>query len=91
MMAKQKMEEEVRACLAELWPARAEVVGRMRADLSIWEEIDSLSLLELVEYLENRFGFRVAPIDFIPENFGSIRRIATFVSRQLDERRGAAD
>jgi len=85
------IEEEIRACLAELWPARADVIARMPADTPLWDEIDSLSLLDLVEYLEHRFGFRVPPIDFTPESFGSLEHIAAFVSRQLGGRRPAAD
>jgi acyl carrier protein len=62
------------------------VIARMPADTPLWDKIDSLSLLDLVEYLEHRFDFRVPPIDFIPENFGSIKRIAAFVSRHVDGR-----
>ena len=90
-MGNRTIEEEIRACLAELWPARAEVIARMPADTPLWDKIDSLSLLDLVEYLEHRFGFLVSPVDFIPENFGSIKRIAAFVSRNVDVRGGAAD
>jgi acyl carrier protein len=85
-MRKKTIEEEIRACLAELWPARADLIARMPADTPLWDQIDSLSLLDLVEYLEHRFGITVSAVDFIPENFGSIKRIAGFVSRHVDAR-----
>ena len=88
-MGNRTIEEEIRACLAELWPARAEVIARMPADTPLWDKIDSLSLLDLVEYLEHRFGFLVSPVDFIPENFQSIERIVAFV-RKLERARGRA-
>ncbi len=89
-MPTKTLEEEIRACLAELWPARAALIARMPADTPLWDYIDSLSLLDLVEYLEHRFAIRVPPVDFIPENFGSLARIAAFVSRQVEAGRGGA-
>lgn len=44
--------------------------------------IDSTGILELVTFLEERFGLRVADADIVPANLDSIERIAGFVERK---------
>lgn len=41
--------------------------------------IDSTGILELVFFVEETFGFKVADSDLIPENFDSVANIAHFV------------
>ena len=42
-------------------------------------DVDSLSLIQLVEELEIAFDLRVLPSEASPENFGSVARILAFV------------
>lgn len=47
--------------------------------------IDSLGILEVVSFLENEFKISVCDEDLIPENFGSVRNLAQFVTyKQAD-------
>lgn len=41
--------------------------------------LDSLSLLQLVVFLEERFGISVGPADLLPENFDSINNIGAYL------------
>ena len=41
--------------------------------------IDSLGILEVVSFLEKEFSILISDEDLMPENFGSIRSIVTFV------------
>jgi acyl carrier protein len=41
--------------------------------------IDSLGILDVVTFIEKEFGFTVADEDMLPENFGSVDRVASFV------------
>jgi acyl carrier protein len=41
--------------------------------------LDSLSLLQLVVFLEERFGITVGEADLLPENFASARTICTYL------------
>ncbi len=41
--------------------------------------IDSLGVLQLVSFVEGRFGVKVGDADLVPENFDSVARLATFV------------
>lgn len=43
--------------------------------------IDSTGVVELVSFLEERFGIEVQDRDLVPENLDSIGRIARFVGR----------
>jgi acyl carrier protein len=41
--------------------------------------IDSLGILEVVTFMEKEFGIIVSDEDLLPENFGSIQSLASFV------------
>jgi acyl carrier protein len=58
-------------------------------DASLLESgiLDSLSLLRLVVYLEERFGIMVGDADLLPENFASVEAICGYLrARQPDKR-----
>lgn len=44
--------------------------------------IDSTGVLELVAFLEQRFGIAVADRELLPENLDSVRNAARFVERK---------
>ena len=46
--------------------------------------IDSTGTLELVVFLQDRFGLTVEDEDVVPENFDSIKHVAAYVARKLD-------
>ena len=48
--------------------------------------LDSLGILELVEYLEETFGIEVTDDDLRPENFDSIGALARFVAGRSNHR-----
>ena len=56
-------------------------------DASLVEEgiIDSTGILELVLFLEEKFGLSVPDQDITPENLDSIQRLETYVARRLAE------
>lgn len=45
--------------------------------------VDSTGVLEVVAFLEQRFGIHVEDADMVPENLDSIARIEAFVGRAL--------
>jgi hypothetical protein len=55
-------------------------LGRLAVSRNLWREVSSLTLLELVSFLEQHFAITVRPIDFAPQNFESISAIAQFVA-----------
>jgi acyl carrier protein len=54
-------------------------MAKLETSDNLWREVSSLSMLELVSYVENKFGVVVRPIDFAPQNFSSLAAIARFV------------
>jgi acyl carrier protein len=44
--------------------------------------IDSTGILEVVSFIEEKFGIKVEDDDLLPENLDSIRRLADFVARK---------
>ncbi|RMF74112.1 MAG: acyl carrier protein [Acidobacteria bacterium] len=57
---------------------------RLDADASFLETgiIDSTGVLELVAFLEERYGIKVADQDLTPENLDSLARIEAFVEKK---------
>ena len=45
--------------------------------------VDSTGVLEIVMFLEQRFGIKVKDEELVPDNLDSIRNIAAFVGRKL--------
>jgi acyl carrier protein len=47
--------------------------------------LDSLSLLQLVVFLEGRFGITVGDADLLPSNFASVSTICAYLRTQQPE------
>ncbi|OGO23642.1 MAG: hypothetical protein A2144_01415 [Chloroflexi bacterium RBG_16_50_9] len=54
-------------------------------DVSLFETgiIDSLGLLEMVSFLEERFKVRVEDEELIPENFETVSKLINFVESKI--------
>lgn len=82
--SKDKVLEEVRQFVIDSF-----LFGKDGADLSNDDSflekgiIDSTGILELIEFLEERFRIAVADEDLLPENLDSLDRVADFVGRKL--------
>ena len=44
--------------------------------------VDSTGILELIMFIENTFGIRVADEEMLPQNFDSVTRVLAFVARK---------
>ncbi len=54
-------------------------------DASLLEHgiLDSLGILELISFIEDKFGIRVSDEEILPENLDSIGGISRFILRKL--------
>ena len=52
--------------------------------------LDSLSLLRLVVYLEEKFGISMGDTDLLPENFASVNAICAYVRARVPGKQEAA-
>lgn len=78
------MDTQIRAELTEFIMTNylfGDIARAPRDDASLIEEgiIDSTGILELIEFLESRFGVEVSESETVPENLGSISNLAKFV------------
>ncbi len=46
--------------------------------------IDSLGVLELISFVEETYGIEVLDDEVVPENFDSVRNLATYIHSKLD-------
>ena len=47
--------------------------------------IDSLGIIELVAFVEKKFGISVADHELLPDNFDSVTKLNAFITRKLAE------
>ena len=82
MHADQALHDQIRSFMLLTFPA-----AKKRAiddDFPLIDSgiIDSLGTLDVVAFVEHSFGIEVSDDDLTPENFASIRALATFVLRK---------
>jgi acyl carrier protein len=78
--ALRSIEGTIRQFLAAYMPEGRRRARRMAATASLWNEVNSLTMLQLVSFIETKFAIQVRPIDFAPQNFSSVAAIARFVA-----------
>ena len=61
-------------------------VGALKDDTSFLDSgiVDSTGMLELIMFLETRYGVKVAPEEMLPENLDSIKDVVQFLQAKLD-------
>ena len=72
--------EQVRAFVRDAFYAPADLGDE--ASLLDTGTMDSTGVIELITFLEQRFGLAIGDRELRPENFDSIRRVADFVERK---------
>jgi acyl carrier protein len=60
--------------------------GKLKEDSSFMEEgiIDSTGILELVMFVEETYGIKIADEELIPQNMDSLQNIARFLDDKLN-------
>jgi acyl carrier protein len=64
--------------------------GNLKEDTSFLEGgiIDSTGILELVSFLEEKFGIAVADEELVPENLDSIASVVAYLTKKKGRSRG---
>jgi len=77
------MEKEVRRFISErfLFNDKRAIPG----DQSFFDSglVDSMGILELISFLEERFGVRVEDHELVPENLDTVNHICTFLGSKI--------
>ena len=83
-----EIERDVRAFIADNFILDADALA---ADASLTQSgvLDSMGVLELIMFLEERFGLSVPDDEALPENLDSIERITRYVRRRTAGRDAA--
>lgn len=74
--------EELLSLLKEIKP---EVEFEGNEHLIDNEEIDSLSIVEIVAAIDDKFDVEIGVTDIVPENFNSIEAMWNLIQKLLDE------
>ena len=55
-------------------------------NISLYENriVDSTGVLEIVDFLEEKFGIKIEDDELVPDNLDSIKKISKFVQRKID-------
>ncbi len=73
------LEAALLAYIGEVSPLHEEVSAG--TELLLDGHLDSLAVIEVVQWLEDRAGVSIDPGDVTIENFGSVTAIVTFMER----------
>lgn len=78
------IEEQIRSYIVETF--LLDDGSELTFSMSLFESgiLDSTGGIELVMFLEEKFGIKVDNKDLVPENLASIDNIALFVRRKLE-------
>jgi acyl carrier protein len=82
IMDKQKTASKIKTFLAQQFPM-TKSVGNDEPLLKTGL-IDSLGILDVVTFVETEFGIVVSDEDLLPENFGSIQSLTSFVQQKTN-------
>lgn len=84
-----EIERDVREFIAENFILDADDLAG-DASLTQTGVLDSMGVLELIMFLEQRFGLTVPDDQALPENLDSVERIVRYVRGRLDAGEGSA-
>ncbi len=61
--------------------------GDLKDDVSFLEKglIDSTGVLELVSFIEEKYGIPVEDEELIPDNFDSVNKLSAFITKKLNK------
>jgi acyl carrier protein len=64
-----------------------------RDDLPLIEAgvVDSMGIMEIVEFVEAEFGIDIAETELVTENFGSVTQMSAFVARKRSGSQALSD
>lgn len=59
--------------------------GRITEDTSFLESgiVDSTGLLEIIGFLEEKYGIKIEDEELVPENMDTLKKISAFLARKL--------
>lgn len=44
--------------------------------------IDSIGVIELVSFIQAKYGIKISPVDIIPENFDTLNNLERYIARK---------
>jgi acyl carrier protein len=77
------IEEEILTFIRERLVTGTRPAIDVETDLVGSGALDSTAMMELVVWVEDRYGIQVALEDLVPENFGSVRRLAGYLGAKV--------
>lgn len=54
----------------------------LNVDTNLGGVVDSTAVMEIVVWIEGKYGFDVEIDDIVPENFGSVAKLAAYVEQR---------
>jgi len=59
---------------------------KIDVNISLYENgiVDSTGVLEIVDFLEEKFGIKIEDDELVPDNLDSINKMSKFVQRKID-------
>jgi acyl carrier protein len=81
MTDNQEIESKVGTFIRDSFLTEADAAS-FRDDSDLLRRLDSLQVLRMLMVFEAEFGIKIEDADLVPENLGSIRRLAALIARK---------
>lgn len=56
--------------------------SELEVDTNLGGVVDSTAVMEIVVWIEGKYGFDVEIDDIVPDNFGSVAKLAAYIERR---------
>lgn len=82
--------QRVQDFIVKQFPSARKRAPKLTDDLLQNGVIDSLGVLDVVNFLEREFGVTISDEDLTPEHFGSVERITAYIESKSQVQTGQA-
>jgi acyl carrier protein len=82
MNEKNNISDQIRGFIIERFPLADKNNFGNKTDLLESGIIDSLGILDMVEFVEKKFGILLTDDELVPENFQTVEHLAEFLARK---------
>jgi acyl carrier protein len=81
MTDNREIERKVGTFIRESFLTEADALS-FRDDSDLLRRLDSLQILRMLMVFEAEFGIKIEDADLVPENLGTVRRVAALIARK---------
>jgi acyl carrier protein len=85
MLDNNQLRDQIRSFILNRFPLARKHNFDYKTPLLDTGLLDSLGILDVVEFVEQQFGIPLSDDDLVPENFQTVERLSTFLAKKQSD------